>query len=82
MLVTAPSTALDERIFTGVRDLFLLLLTSQEGPSLPLPLSLTHVMCVCVCVCAGVLFLSSSAAVMNQVVRALTQASVSHMTIT
>ena len=80
MLVTAPSTALDERIFTGVRDLFLLLLTSQEGPSLPLPLSLTHVMCVCVC--AGVLFLSSSAAVMNQVVRALTQASVSHMTIT
>ena len=51
VLVTAPSTALDERIFTGVRDLFLLLLASQEGPSLPLPLSLTHVMCVCVCVC-------------------------------
>ena len=32
VLVTAPATSLDERVFGGVRDLLLLFLTSQEGP--------------------------------------------------
>ncbi|CAI8032881.1 Protein virilizer homolog [Geodia barretti] len=31
VLVTAPATSLDERVFGGVRDLLLLFLTSQEG---------------------------------------------------
>ena len=50
VLVTAPATSLDERVFGGVRDLLLLFLTSQEGPFIspsfiflsPLSLSLSH----------------------------------------
>ena len=41
-LVTSPSTALEERVFSGVRDLLLHLLASQEG------------LCVCVRVCVRV----------------------------
>ena len=48
VLVTAPATALDEGIFSGVRDLVLLLLASQEGQwpaqqtSMHCPLDLTQ----------------------------------------